>query len=134
MSIVLPKTLRYIISGGTGAAINIGTLFALTHFFGVWYLASSATAFIAAFFVSFYLQRTWTFQQGGSDGIRRHMALYFAAALFNLFLNTLIVYAMVEYFHLWYVFAQIIAGAAVAVFSFFVYQHLIFTESKDIPL
>lgn len=130
MTIILPKTARYIIAGGTGAAINIGTLFVLTHFLGVWYLVSSVTAFLVAFFVSFYLQRTWTFQSGGVENRRRHIALYFLVTVFNLGVNTLIVYLSVEYFHLWYVAAQILAGAIVAVFSFFVYQHLIFTEPK----
>jgi putative flippase GtrA len=131
MTIAVPKTVRYIIAGCTGAAVNIGTLFVLTHFFGVWYLASSVAAFIVAFFISFYLQRTWTFQQGGWDSIHRHAALYLVATLFNLGLNTLIVYVSVESFHLWYLLAQIVAGAIVAVFSYFVYKHLIFMTPRD---
>lgn len=132
MTIALPKMVRYVISGSTGAVANIGTLFVLTHFLGVWYLASSVVAFIVSFFVSFYLQRTWTFQQNLPNTVARHMMLYLLTALFNLALNTAIVYISVEYIGLWYVLAQIVAGAIVAVSSFFIYKHLIFTAAEGI--
>ena len=131
MTVALPKAVRYIISGGTGAVVNIGTLFVLTHFLGVWYLASSVIAFIVSCFVSFYLQRTWTFEQNLPGTVTRHMSLYLAVALFNLALNTAIVYVCVEYIGLWYVLAQIVASVIVAVSSFFIYQHLIFNDSRD---
>ena len=129
------KILRYVISGGTGAVVNIGTLYTLTHFFGIWYLLSSIVAFILSFFVSFNLQRRWTFNQNLPHTIVRHMTMYFVVALFNLFLNTGIVYASVEYLGMWYVVAQIVAGLFVAISSFFVYQHVIFnTQYKEPPL
>ena len=59
------------------------------------------------------------------------MSLYLAVALFNLALNTAIVYVCVEYIGLWYVLAQIVASVIVAVSSFFIYQHLIFNDSRD---
>jgi len=131
MNIHVPKVARYIIAGGTAATINIGTLFLLTHFIGVWYLLSSIIAFIVSFFISFYLQRTWTFEHNHPDTIARHMVLYFGVTLFNLALNTGIVYALVEWVSVWYVLAQIIAGALVAISSFFIYKHVIFVEPKD---
>ena len=131
MSIVVPKILRYIISGGTGAVVNIGTLFILTHYLQVWYLASSVAAFITSFLVSFYLQRTWTFQQHLPDSMTRQAARYLAVALFNLVLNTAIVYASVEYLGFWYVLAQVFAGGIVAVSSFFIYKHLVFVGHQE---
>ena len=131
MTVALPKAARYIISGSTGAVVNIGTLFLLTHFLGVWYLASSVCAFITSFFVSFYLQRTWTFEQNTPGTMTHQMTRYFGVAIFNLLLNTGIVYVAVEYLGVWYVLAQILASVIVAVSSFFIYQHLIFNESQD---
>jgi len=132
MNILIPKAFRYIISGGTGAIVSIATLFVMTHFLGVWYLASSIAAFILSFFVSFYLQRTWTFERKQRNTLTRHMVLFLGIALLNLALNTCIVYIAVEYIGLWYVLAQIIAGIIVATSTFFVYQHFIFNDPEEV--
>jgi putative flippase GtrA len=120
----VPQTVRYVISGGTGAVVNIGTLFVLTHFLGVWYLLSSAIAFLAAFLVSFTLQRTWTFEHRTVDGLARHTSLYFIVAVANTFLNTAFVFGFVEYLHIWYIVAQVVSGVLIAIVSFFVYKKI----------
>jgi len=120
----IPRVMRYVISGGSAAVVNIGTLFVLTHFFGVWYLISSAIAFLVAFVASFTLQRAWTFDLRTADGLARHISLYFVVALGNTFLNTMLVFGLVEYARLWYIAAQIIAGFLVALASFFIYRKI----------
>ncbi|HUO56409.1 MAG TPA: GtrA family protein [Candidatus Paceibacterota bacterium] len=129
MKVGLAKVLRYVISGGTGALVNIGTLFVMVHYLSVWYLTSSICAFLASFLVSFSLQRMWTFRQSLPRTVGRQIGLYLVAALCNLVLNTAIVYVCVEYLRIWYILSQIIAGSTIAVESFFVYKHMIFTES-----
>lgn len=128
----LPKAVRYIISGGTGAAVNIGIFFVLVHVLGLWYLASSVCAFTMSVFVGFYLQRRWTFRQSAPQTMNRQAVRYFLVALFNLACNTVIVYAAVEYLRLWYLASQILAGGIVAIASFFIYKHLVFTSEEGI--
>jgi len=118
------RTLRYLISGSTGAVVNIGTLYIFTHFWGVWYIASSVIAFLAAFLVGFTLQRTWTFAQRGTDQLLRHTSLYFIVAIVNVVLNAVMVYGLVEYAGVWYVLAQLISGGVLAVASFFIYRNI----------
>ncbi len=48
--------------------------------------------------------------------------LYFGA----LFTNILILYTLVEIFHVWYVLAQVVSIFSIAIVSFFVYRHFIF--------
>ena len=120
----VPKVMRYVISGGSAAVLNIGTLFVLTHFFGVWYLASSVVAFLVGFVVSFVLQRTWTFDHRTTEGLARHTLLYFIVTVSNTLLNTMVVFGLVEYMRVWYVAAQIIAGAFIALTSFFIYRKI----------
>ncbi|MCR4333491.1 MAG: glycosyltransferase [Patescibacteria group bacterium] len=120
----IPRPVRYIVSGGTAAVVNIGILFVLTHFAGIWYLASSVIAFLVAFFVSFILQRTWTFDQRTTDGLARHTSLYFIVTTVNTFVNTALVFSFVEYAHIWYIAAQVIAGALIAFASFFIYRKI----------
>jgi putative flippase GtrA len=50
--------------GGSGALINWGILYALVHFFGVWYLEGEVIATFIAFTWNFALNYRWTFNRG----------------------------------------------------------------------
>ena len=122
------KFIRYIISGGTAAVINIFLLYLLTEFFKFWYLFSAIASFIVAFVFSFILQKFWTFGDNSKAEAHKQLAIYLFVAIVNLLVNTLLIYLLVEYLTIWYIWAQIISGATIALYSFFVYK-LIFYET-----
>lgn len=123
------KIVRFLISGGVATGIDLVLLYVFTDIFGVWYLASSILAFVLAFFVSFGLQKFWTFRDHSREGIQAQAGIYFLIAAANLGLNTLLVYLLVDYANLHYLIAQIIVSAGIAVENFFVYQRFIFRTS-----
>lgn len=120
----LRRGARYVLSGSSAAVINIGTLFILTHYFSLWYLIASPIAFSLSFVVSLALQRSWTFEVRGSEGIVRHSTLYLLVAIGNVVINTGLVLVCVEYVHTSYVLAQFIAGALISLESFFLYRRI----------
>jgi putative flippase GtrA len=123
------KIIRYLISGGTAAATNL-FIFSISHlYFGLWYISASAAAFIVSFFVSFTLQKFWTFGDNSLDVVEHQVAKYLLVALLNLGANTLILYALVEHLRLHALLGQIITIGVVAVWSYFIYQHLIFRNT-----
>lgn len=121
---------KYLVAGGMAASVDIGLLYVFTDIFDIWYLVSAALAFIAAFFVSFVLQKFWTFRDTSTDKIHAQAGLYFVVALLNLCLNTALMYIFVDIFQIWYIFSQIIIGLLVASFSFFIYNKFIFSSSR----
>ncbi len=125
------KILKYIISGGTAAFINIFLLYLLIEWIHYPYLRSSVFSFVVSFFVSFILQKFWTFNDNSKDGAKKQLAIYLLVAITNLGVNTLFVYLLVEYIKIWPVWAQIISGASIALYSFFIYK-FIFYETPDI--
>ena len=120
------KVLRFLISGGIAVSVDLGLLYLFTDIFGIWYLTSSVFAFILAFFVSFGLQKFWTFRDRERTGMQSQMGLYFFISVSNLGLNTLLVYFGVEVLGLYYLIAQIIASLLIACGSFFIYQRFVF--------
>jgi putative flippase GtrA len=120
------KILKYLISGGIAAITNLSILYVFTEYVHVWYLISSGFAFIGSFFVSFGLQKFWTFADASVHMIVKQLMVYFFVALINLGLNTLMMYGFVEYGDIHYILAQIITSAFIAMGSYFVYKHLIF--------
>jgi len=124
------KVLKYLISGGVTFVTNIVLLYVFTEFLHFWYLLSSALAFVFAFSVSFILQKFWTFDSKEISIWKRQLGLSIIVSLANLSLNVLSMYVLVEYFHIYYVFAQVLTSASIAVLSFFVYQHIVFVTPK----
>jgi len=121
---------RYIMSGGTAAAVDIGFLFIFTSVFHIWYLLSAILAFLIAFCVSFVLQKFWTFDDHGIEKWKSQAVGYFVIAGVNLGINTMLMYIFVDIFGIQYIAAQFVAGALVAFESYFLYQKLIFKKHE----
>ncbi len=117
---------RYVISGGTAAGVDLAFIYLFTDIFHIYYLYSSVMAFVIAFVISFTLQKFWTFQDGSVERWEKQATIYFFVAVGNLALNTFYMYILVDYFGLWYLLSQVIAGLTVALSSFFIYRKFIF--------
>jgi len=120
------QIIRYIISGGTAALVNLVLLYVFTDFLKVWYLFSSVLAFCLAFFVSFFLQKYWTFSDWGKGKMYQQMGVYFAVSVANLGVNTGLLYLAVDKLKIWYLLAQVLVLAIIAIESFIIYKFLIF--------
>ncbi len=123
------KIVRYIISGGTAAVVDLVLLYLLTDVFGVWYITSSIIAFLVSFIVSFTLQKFWTFNDRSTDKIHSQAIIYLIVTSINLGLNTVGIFAFVHYFGFHYLASQIIVSILIAFESFYVY-HLVFNEGN----
>lgn len=119
------RVARFLVSGGTSTGVDLVLLYLFTEILGVWYLASATAAFMLAFFVSFTLQKFWTFQDYSRD-VPGQASAYLVIAICNLGLNTALVYALVEYTHIHYLVAQIMVSIGIACESFFLYRRFIF--------
>ena len=70
------RFLRFLISGGTAAVVDLLFLYVLTDGIHMWYLLSSVLAFLAAFSVSFTLQKRWTFRDRSNDRLHVQAPVY----------------------------------------------------------
>lgn len=122
------RILRFLITGSTGAALNIGLLFIFTEFFGWWYLFSATVAFLLSIIFGFSMHKLWTFKDSSIDRIPGQFSIYLALMLFNLMANAAILYTLVEKFELWYILGQVITSLIIAVWSFFAYKKLFKTR------
>ncbi len=126
----LKQLMRFGFSGAFGAALNIGILFVLTRFAGLWYLISAAIAFVVSYAVSFILQKYWTFKEKSAERAPVQAGMYLAVALTNLALNTGLMYMFVEHAQVQYLIAQALSSMLIAVESYFVYRYIF----KPVPM
>ena len=114
------RVIKYLIAGGTATLVNLLILYTLTEFFQLWYLLYSALGFITSFFVSFYLQKFWTFRDKDKEKIYQQLKMYFIVALANLGLNTGLMYFSVEILKFWYLLAQIFISGLIAIENYLI--------------
>jgi len=124
------KLVKFIIAGGLSAFVNFAVLYFLTDIINVWYLASSVVAFILSFFVSFFLQKFWTFEDGSKDIIYRQLSIYLLIALLGLLFNTLFMYLLVDRLKLWYMLAQFFISGFIAICNFIAYKTFVFKKKE----
>lgn len=124
------RPIKYLIAGGTAAFIDLSLLYFFTDILAIWYLFSACLAFVAAFFVSFFLQKFWTFRDNEKERIYKQLGLYLAVALANLALNAMLMYIFVDGFKVWYMLAQFVVNGLIACESYFVYKFLIFNRNN----
>lgn len=120
------KIVRYLFSGGVAAVTNLVLLWILTSPLHIWYIPSSIMAFLIAFGVSFVLQKFFTFQDHGTEGIHGQAFTYFAVTGTNLLINTGLLYLLVDYAHMNVILAQILASILIAIESYVIYGMFIF--------
>lgn len=121
------RIIRFLFSGGTAVVTNIILLFILVHFFYIWYLLAAVVSFLAAVAVSFILQKFFTFNDQSKSETGKQATLYLAFQIFNLCVNTMLMYIGVDLLHIQYILAQILIASMMAISNFFVYKHLVFT-------
>ncbi len=120
------QIIKFVISGGTAFSADLMLLFFLTDILKIWYIYSASMAFIAAFFISFYLQKFWTFRDG-SKKVYKQMFIYFFAGATNVMVNAGGMYIIVDKLGIQYLFAQIIMTALLSTCSFLIYRFVIFS-------
>jgi len=123
------KILRFFVSGSAATSVDLFLLFFFTEIVGFWYIYSAILAFGSSFFVSFYMQKYWTFEDEREDIKVKQMVFYFLVASYNLVLNTTLLFFFVSFFSIHYLLSQLIAVCLMGFGSFLFYNLIIFKKS-----
>ena len=109
------RFLRFCAVGSVGAAVNLAVLYSLTES-GVFYLLSGFIGIEAAVLLNFVLNRSWTFKDRGTRGLRSVLtALYrdHAVRFVGIVLDLVILWILTSYVGVYYLLSQVI-GIGVA--------------------
>lgn len=126
------RFIKFVCSGGIVAVVNLSALYLFTDILAIWYLTSSLLAYTISFFVNFFLQKFWTFEDRAHEGTTFKIGIFFLNSLLNLALNTLLMYALVDGLGLWHMLAQCIVIGILMGMNYTVYRLYIF-QPTTIP-
>ncbi|MDO8495300.1 MAG: GtrA family protein [bacterium] len=125
----LLQIIRFGAAGATGVLLYYITIYVLTEWIGVWYIASAVAAFVINSVSSFTLQKIWTFQDKSTQAVPRQLVQYFLAAAVFLIANTGLLFVLVEYFHVWYLAAQLVLTVLFSIVNYFVSQRIFSSQA-----
>lgn len=109
-SLFVKHAFKYYAVGGIGVLVNLGILYALKEYFGLWYLVSSAVAIYVSMTTNFLLNKSWTFRntmikQSNFFMYIKFMAISLVGMLIQLGFN----YLFVNNMHMYYILAAFIS-------------------------
>jgi len=118
-SVFVSQTIKYFLVGGIGVGVNLGLLYALTDFLGMWYILSQGIAIAVSITNNFFLHRYWTFKNEIEEPktLERYIK-FFIVSVVGMGIQLGLTYALVESYSLYYLYAAIIAIGSASAFNY----------------
>ena len=110
LSLFAKHAAKYYTVGASGVLVNLGLLFYLTEYFGLWYFLSYTLGISASITSNFILNKFWTF--GDSIDPQRTIIMYVkfvSVSLLGMAIQLGSVYLLVESYAVYYMLAAIIS-------------------------
>lgn len=127
ISLFARHAFKYYLVGASGVLANLGILYTLTEFAGLWYLLSSSIAIYVSITSNFLLNKVWTFRdttikQGPFLMYGKFVSVSLVGMLIQLGFN----YLFVEELKLYYLLAAIISIIIASSTNFVLNRHWTF--------
>jgi putative flippase GtrA len=114
----LVQLLRYTVVGGVAFVIDIGSLYALTEYAGVYYLQSAALAFLLGLTTNYLLSIRWVFSNRTLQNKSIEYGIFALLGVAGLGLNHGLIYFLTERAGFHYLFSKVVATGAVFLWNF----------------
>ena len=120
-SLFMVQTIKYFLVGGIGVGVNLGLLYVLTDFLGIWYILSQVIAITISITNNFFLHRYWTFKNEISEPktIERYVK-FFIVSVIGMGIQLGLTFALVENYDMYYLYAAVIAIGSASAFNYLV--------------
>lgn len=126
-SLFAKHAFQYYLVGATGVLVNLGILYAIKEYAGLWYLISSAIAIYVSMSTNFVLNKIWTFK----NAMARQRTLFMYAKFIGISLVGMIIqlgfnYILVDKFYMYYLLAALISILIASGLNFMLNRHITF--------
>jgi putative flippase GtrA len=123
--------LRYLLVGGSAFLLDFTTLYALTEYAGLYYLAAACIAFSVGVAYTYALSIAWVFNHRARENRLHEFGLFVGIGLVGMAINAIVMWGLTEAAGYYYLTSKIVAAGIVFVFNFSVRRTLLFTPSYD---
>ena len=121
LSLFAKQAAKYYAVGASGVLVNLGLLFYLTEYVGLWYFLSYTLAISASISSNFILNKFWTFRD--SINSQRTIVMYVkfvSVSLLGMAIQLGTVYLLVESLSVYYMLAALVSISIAGVINFII--------------
>ena len=118
-SLFMAQTIKYFLVGGIGVGVNLGLLYVLTDFLGIWYILSQCIAIAVSITNNFFLHRYWTFKNEIVEPktLERYIK-FFIVSVVGMCIQLGLTFVLVENFGIYYLYAAVLSIIAASAFNY----------------
>lgn len=130
---LIKENFVFIKFGISGSSALVSDLFFLYIFHAILEIPLVFSVYLAysiSFFVSFVLQKFWTFRNKEKNRAHKQFLMYVVVGVTGLNLNTYFVHLLVSKYSVFYLIAQFVVAVLLGMVNFLVYRFIIFKEKK----
>lgn len=124
--------IKFIFAGTLSGGIDLLFLYISYKLFHLTLTVATSIAFILSFFISFTLQKFWTFRNTESHHAKHQFFLYMMTAFISLSLNGLMMHWLVFHFKQHYILSQIVVNLTLGLTNFLVLKFFIFHRHETL--
>jgi len=121
LSLFAKQAAKYYAVGASGVLVNLGLLFYLTEYVGLWYFLSYTLAISASITSNFILNKFWTFRD--SINSQRTIVMYVkfvSVSLLGMAIQLGSVYLLVESLSVYYMLAALVSISIAGAINFMI--------------
>ena len=127
LSLFAKQAAKYYAVGASGVIVNLGLLFYLTEYVGLWYFLSYTLAISASITSNFILNKFWTFRD--SINSQRTIVMYVkfvSVSIVGMAIQLGTVYLLVESLAVYYMLAALVSISIAGVINFMIHRRWTF--------
>ena len=118
-NLLQPRILKFAVVGLSGVVVNMGLLYLLTHYFGLYYLLSSIVAIEVSILTNFVLNDIWTWRDRQKKSYWKRMLQYhISVGITAVLANWLLLIFFTEVVGLYYMTANLIGISVGMLFNY----------------
>ena len=120
-SLFVAQTIKYFLVGGIGVGVNLGLLYVLTDFLGIWYILSQGIAIAISITNNFFLHRYWTFKNEIVEPktLERYIK-FFIVSIIGMGIQLGLTFMLVENYTMYYLSAAVLSIIVASAFNYLV--------------
>ena len=100
---------KFAIVGAMGTLVNLLVLYSFTEVFNIYYIISAIIAFIVAGLHNYILDKIWAFKENIEEKMVSKYFQFLIISSISLIVNLSILFILVEFYGIWYIFAEVLA-------------------------
>lgn len=129
----LRKFIRFAITGGLAALVDLVGLKTLVDLVGIDYLIATVIAYALAIIVNFSMQKFWVFVDKENSKVARQFSQFLALSLANLVINAFLMYLLVDIVGVYYLLAQTLILVFLTIINWALYGKIFDSCKKVSP-